>query len=53
MLKVLEAVHNHSASTSFAAHTAHRVSAITEETRAEISSLAQASLSPSLIVNTV
>jgi hypothetical protein len=52
-LKVLEAIHNHSPSAATTAHPAHRIAALTPETRALISTLSHAGLSPSQILTTL
>jgi hypothetical protein len=51
MVKVLEGVHNHPPSVSAVAHPVHRKDALTPEIYAQISTLAQASLTPGRILD--
>ena len=49
-LEVLHAVHNHSPSTAITAHPAHRLAALSEDTRALISNLSSSGLPPAQIL---
>ena len=50
ILQVLEAVHNHGPSAAITAHPTHRITALTPNTRAEITRLSQAGVSPGQIL---
>jgi hypothetical protein len=50
-LRVLNPAHNHEASVSPIAHPAHRISALTEETHAQIGTLSRAGLAPGRILS--
>jgi hypothetical protein len=53
MLQVLEDTHNHGPSAAITAHHAHRITALTPDTRAEITRLSRAGLSPGQILTTL
>jgi hypothetical protein len=53
MLQVLEDTHNHGPSAAITAHPAHRITALTPDTRTEITRLSRAGLSPGQILTLV
>jgi hypothetical protein len=53
MLQVLEDTHNHGPSAAITAHPAHRITALTPDTRTEITRLSRAGLSPGQILTTL